>query len=148
MTDEVAAIDVPFHVRVRAGMRQGRNWTQLLRFLAVGASGYAVNLIVYEAFHSGLGVNYLVAAVPAFLVALANNFFWNRHWTFAAGTGHAGFQAARFVVVSLAAFVVNLVALKLLVHFGGVAELPAQAMAILIATPVNFLGNKLWSFAR
>ena len=28
----------------------------------------------------------------------------------------------------------------------GVAEVPAQAVAIAAATPLNFLGNKLWSF--
>ena len=148
MTDEATVIAVPFRARVRAGVRQVHNWTQLLRFLAVGASGYVVNLAVFAASHSWLGADYRLAATIAFVVALANNFFWNRHWTFDAGAGHAGFQAVRFVAVSIAAFVVNLVALELLVQAAGIAELPAQAVAILIAMPVNFLGNKLWSFAQ
>jgi putative flippase GtrA len=29
----------------------------------------------------------------------------------------------------------------------GIAELPAQAISIVAATPLNFLGNKMWSFA-
>lgn len=147
MMDEVATVEVPLHARVRAGMRQVHNWAQLLRFLAVGASGYVVNLAVFAGAHNWLGIDYRLAALAAFIVALANNFFWNRHWTFDAGAGHAGFQAARFIAVSVAAFVVNLIALELLVQWVGVPELPAQAVAILIATPVNFLGNKLWSFA-
>lgn len=147
VTDEAAAVPLPLHARVRAGMRHLHNWTQLLRFLVVGASGYAVNLAVFYVVVHPLGADYRVGASAAFVVALANNFFWNRHWTFEANAGHAGFQAARFVLVSLAAFAVNLVALELLVQAGGVAEMPAQALAILIATPVNFLGNKLWSFA-
>ena len=28
----------------------------------------------------------------------------------------------------------------------GVAELPAQAISIVAATPLNFIGNKMWSF--
>jgi putative flippase GtrA len=28
----------------------------------------------------------------------------------------------------------------------GVPELPAQAISIVSATPLNFLGNKMWSF--
>ncbi len=28
------------------------------------------------------------------------------------------------------------------------AELPAQAIAVAVATPVNFIGNKLWTFGR
>ena len=29
----------------------------------------------------------------------------------------------------------------------GMAELPAQAIAVAIAMPFNFVGNKLWTFA-
>jgi putative flippase GtrA len=29
-----------------------------------------------------------------------------------------------------------------------VGELPAQAIAVAAAMPFNFLGNKLWTFAR
>ena len=94
----------------------------------------------------GAGFGYGVAATMAFVVALANNFFWNRAWTFRAGDGHAGFQAARFVVVSLGAFAFNLLLLFALVEFAGVPKVPAQAIAIIAATPLNFLGNKLWSF--
>ena len=87
-----------------------------------------------------------IAATAAFIVALSNNFVWNRRWTFRAGDGHAGFQAARFCVVSLSAFAFNLIVLYTLVDGLGVAEVPAQAIAIAAATPLNFVGNKLWSF--
>ncbi len=153
MTDEafvVPVADAPPHrgkrTRVRHALRQPANWLQLLRFATVGASGYVVNLAVFTAAVHGAGWDYLVAAVLAFIVALANNFLWNRGWTFRAGAGHAGFQAARFLVVSLVAFAVNVLLLFLLVEFGGVAKVPAQALAIAAATPLNFTGNKLWSF--
>jgi putative flippase GtrA len=132
--------------RVRMALRHPENWLQLVRFGAVGASGYIVNLAVFTAAVHGAGFGYLVAATMAFIVALANNFFWNRAWTFKAQEGHAGFQAARFVVVSLGAFGFNLLLLFLLVEVAGISEVPAQAIAIAAATPLNFLGNKLWSF--
>jgi dolichol-phosphate mannosyltransferase len=131
--------------RVRHGMRQKHNWWQLARFTAVGASGYVVNLATFALVNALVG-DYRVAAVAAFLVAVTNNFFWNRHWTFDASHGHAGRQAARFLVVSLAGFVVNLVLLELLVAVAGMPELPAQAIAVAAATPCNFLGNRLWTF--
>ncbi len=28
------------------------------------------------------------------------------------------------------------------------AEIPAQAISIVAATPLNFVGNKMWSFGR
>ena len=42
-----AVIELPFHHRVRLGVRRGANWMQLVRFCGVGASGYAVNLISF-----------------------------------------------------------------------------------------------------
>jgi putative flippase GtrA len=135
------------HRRVRAGMRKSGNWFQLVRFAAVGASGYVINLAVYTALVHGAEVDYKMAAIGAFCVALANNFFWNRRWTFRdARGGHAGFQAARFVVVSVFALGFNLVVLYALVEWLDVAKVPAQAIAIAAATPLNFVGNKLWSF--
>lgn len=144
-----AAIDAPRgrrRRRVRAGLRKPGNWLQLIRFAAVGASGYVINLAVYALLWGAAGFDYRIAATCAFVVALTNNFIWNRAWTFRARDGHAGFQAARFCVVSLAAFVFGLVVLHVLVEEFGVGKLAAQAAAIVCATPLNFIGNKLWSF--
>lgn len=133
------------HRRVGGGLTQPHNWLQLLKFGAVGASGYVVNLLVFGFTHEQFGLHYMGAAVVAFCFAVLNNFWWNRHWTFRAGDGHAGFQAVRFFVVSLIALGFNLLLLKGLV-VAGVRPLLAQAIAIACVTPVNFVGNKLWSF--
>jgi putative flippase GtrA len=143
------AIDPPRlrgQARARAALRTPANWAQLVRFGTVGASGYVINLAVFAAAVHGAQFDKGIAATAAFVVALSNNFVWNRLWTFRAGEGHAGFQAARFCVVSLAAFAFNLVILYALVDGLGVAAVPAQALAIAGATPLNFIGNKLWSF--
>ena len=134
------------HKRVRAGLSRKHNWFQLVRFGLVGASGFVVNLAVYAVLVHVADVYYLLAATGAFVVAVGNNFLWNRIWTFKARAGHAGFQAARFYVVSLVAFGFNLVVLRLLVAGFDVEKVPAQAIAIIAATPMNFIGNKLWSF--
>jgi putative flippase GtrA len=132
--------------RVVRGAKKPENWAQLIKFGAVGGSGYVINLIVFGILHT-LGIHYIAAAIGAFCVAVSNNFFWNRHWTFAAGEGHAGFQAARFFVISVGGLVINLIALRLLVD-NGMAELPAQALAVAISMPFNFVFNKLWTFAE
>jgi dolichol-phosphate mannosyltransferase len=148
VTEDAFAAEAPprTRTRVRAGLRKPANWFELVRFATVGASGYVVNLAVFAALVHAAGVDYRVAATGAFLVALTNNFAWNRIWTFRARDGHAGFQAARFFVVSAAAFAFNLVVLYALVEGASAPEVPAQALAIAAATPLNFLGNKLWSF--
>ena len=119
---------------------------QLLKFGLVGGSGYVINLAVFAVLAGNLGVHHAIAAVGAFAVAVTNNFLWNRYWTFGPGDGPAGFQAARFFVVSLASLAINLVVLEVLVASGSVGELTAQAIAVAVAMPFNFLGNRLWTF--
>jgi putative flippase GtrA len=135
-----------FHLRVRHGMRKPHNWVQLGKFLLVGLSGYVVNLAVFTFSLEVLNVHHIAAATIAFCVAVMNNFWWNRHWTFAAGGGHAGFQAARFFAVSVTAFLIQVAILELLVTEADVPKVLAQAISLALATPVNFVGNKLWSF--
>lgn len=137
--------------RVHLGTKEPANWVQLFHFAVVGGSGYVVNLIVFTLLAKGADMNHLLAAVGAFVVAVTNNFLLNRHWTFrhqGSKESHAGFQAARFFTVSLVGLGVNLVILELLVSAAGMAELPSQAIAVALATPVNFIGNKLWTFDR
>jgi dolichol-phosphate mannosyltransferase len=127
-------------------LRRPANWVQLAKFCAVGASGYVVNLAVYGILLA-LGVNYLLAAVCSFLVAVTNNYLWNRAWTFRHQRGHLVFQGFRFLLVSTIALGANLAFLSALVALG-VPKLPAQALAIALVTPWNFVANKLWSFRR
>lgn len=136
------------HHRMLAAARVPAAWLQLLRYAVVGASGAVVNLGVYAIAAGPLGLDYRLAAVIGFVVAVTNNFALNRLWTFRGTVGHAGFQAARFVTVSLAGLGVNLVVLHVLVDQLGTGKLLAQAVAIAAATPMTFVGNKLWSFAH
>jgi dolichol-phosphate mannosyltransferase len=136
-----------FADRLGAAARRPASWWQLLKFGIVGGSGYLINLAVFAFLAGGLDVHHVPAAIGAFCVAVTSNFLWNRHWTFGPGDGSAGFQAVRFFTVSVASLGLNLVVLELLLSGGGVGELTAQAIAVAVAMPFNFLGNKLWTFA-
>jgi putative flippase GtrA len=133
--------------RIGVAARQSATWVQLVKFGLVGASGYLINLAVFALLAGYLGLYHLLGAIGAFGVAVTSNFLWNRHWTFGPGDGPAHFQAARFFAVSLAALGLNLVVLEALVGSGLVGDLGAQAIAVAVAMPFNFLGNKLWTFA-
>lgn len=121
------------------------NWLELAKFCVVGASGYAVNLAVYIVLLRRAGLHYLPAAIGSFGVAVTNNYAWNRLWTFRSQRGPVYFQAPRFLVVSLVSLGANLLALHALVQLSA-GKLAAQALAIVLVTPLNFLGNKLWAF--
>jgi putative flippase GtrA len=131
--------------RRQASLFSARTWQQLGKFCVVGAVGYGINVGVYHTL-LGAGMHYLAAATCSFLVAVTSNYTWNRLWTFRDQRGHLGIQGTRFLIVSLVALGANLLVLDLLVHLGGVDKFVANAIAIPLVTPLNFIGNKLWSF--
>jgi dolichol-phosphate mannosyltransferase len=133
--------------RARRALRRPENWIELLKFSVVGLSGYAVNLAVYVALLKGAGLHYLPAAACSFVVAVGNNYAWNRLWTFRSSRGHVYYQGMRFLLVSVAALGLNLVLLRMLVELGA-GKVLAQAIAIVLVMPFSFTANKLWSFRR
>lgn len=132
--------------RAARALRRPQNWVELGKFSLVGASGYFVNLAVYVALLRGADLHYLLAAACSFLVAVTNNYTWNRIWTFRGRRGHFAYQGLRFLAVSLVALGANLLLLHVLIALG-LGKIPAQAVAIVLVTPLNFLGNRLWSFS-
>src|SRR4026209_1533208 len=109
-------------------LRRPANWFQLAKFCVVGATGYVVNLGVFAALVQGAGMHYIPAAICSFLVAVTNNYTWNRVWTFRHQRGHFAYQGLRFLLVSTVALGANLVFLSVLVALG-VPKIPAQAVA-------------------
>jgi len=143
----ITAVTLPVRHRVRHGVRKPGNWLQLVRFAAVGASGYVVNLAVFALCVHVLAIDYKLAAVISFVISVLNNFWWNRHWTFSAQREESpAIQAVRFFAISLAAFGVSYGILISLVDGAGVQKVLAQAISIICATPLSFVGQKLWSF--
>jgi len=147
MEQRDAAVDPGLRARAAHALRQRHNWAQLAKFCAVGVSGYAVNLAVYTALLDGADIDYRLAATGSFVVAVLNNYLWNRLWTFRDARGHFAFQGLRFFTVALLAYLGNLAILTVLVELG-VGQIVSQAIAIVLVTPANFIGNKLWSFRR
>jgi putative flippase GtrA len=144
-----AAIAAPtFRRRATRALRQRHNWEQLAKFCIVGVTGYGVNIAVYALLLNWANLNYRIAATGSFLVAVTNNYVWNRLWTFRHQRGHVAYQGIRFLIVSVLVYGANLALLTLLVEVAGIGKIVSQAIAVVLVTPLNFLGNKLWSFRR
>jgi len=129
--------------RAVQALRRPHNWVQLAKFGIVGLSGYVIYIGIYAAL---LGIGAHLAAAVAFVVSAANNYWWNRHWTFAHAKGHFGYQGMRFFAVSAFAFGANQFWLFVFLDWIGWGKIVSAAIAVICVTPLNFIGNKLWSF--
>jgi putative flippase GtrA len=133
--------------RAVKALRRPANWVQPAKYGVVGAIGYFVNLGVYSLLLNLANLYYPLAAIGAFTVAVSNNYLLNRYWTFRDERGHFAYQGMRFLLVSIVSLGANLLVLHLLVQAGW-GKIVSQAAAVVLVTPLNFLGNKLWSFRR
>jgi len=132
--------------------RVPKSLRQFVKFAVVGGAGTVVNLAVFsliiyswKAVHGDRPfVVEQVASGVAFCVAVVNNFVLNRVWTFR-HKGSVVPHFGRFFVVSLLGLGLNLLVFSGLRSLGVEAHL-SQFLAILVVTPFNFLGSKLWAF--
>jgi len=140
-----AGTDAQTGSRAGQALRARRNWVQLAKFSTVGGSGFVVDMVVFWSAIHYLGLEYHLAATASFLIAATNNYAWNRAWTFRDQRGHIGYQGFRFLIVSGLAYGGKQLFLTALVTIG-TGKVVANAVAIVLVTPINFIGNKLWSF--
>lgn len=119
---------------------------QMIRYVAVGLSGYAVQVGSFTAIAHLAGLDYRLAGLLAGLLALVSNFVLHRHWTFQATHGHVGHQVTYYAAISAVLFAAQLAILHLLVTMD-LPDVPAEAASILAVVPVNFFAQRRFSFA-
>src|SRR4051812_23420608 len=89
--------------RIHLGAQQPGNWAQLFQFGVVGATGYIVNLTVFTVLAVALHFHHNAGGIWAFFVCVFNKFRLDRNLAFReeGGRGDSGFQATRFLTVSV-----------------------------------------------
>lgn len=118
--------------------------TQLLRFVAVGATNTAITLIAYAAaLHVGVG--YLLAGAAAYSLGGLNGFMLNRAWTFAY-RGRILPAAARYAVITGVGIGLNLALLRAAISLG-VPRAAGELAAVAPVTLLSFALNRAWAFA-
>ena len=128
---------------------QSRGVRQFVKFGIVGASGFAVNLIVFTILqrlvpNHAQPVPYDIIYSVSFLAGGVSNYVLNRIWTFRA-TGHAVKQGAQFLSVSVVALLVGLIVSALVAPYLGHGH-KTWFVSNVAGIFVNFFLNKYWTF--
>ncbi len=128
----------------------GLRW---VKFNAVGAIGFAVQLALLALFVSGLRMNYLVATALAVEVAVLHNFVWHELYTWRDRTRSSqGGTLGRLVRFNLTNGVLsvagNLVTMRVLAGRFGMNYLVANVLSILACSLANFAASHWLVFRR
>tara|TARA_Y100000031_G_C8147745_1_gene350813 strand:- start:92 stop:487 length:396 start_codon:yes stop_codon:yes gene_type:complete len=123
-------------------------YKQLSKYFTIGVLGTLINLSVLYVLVEWLNFYYLFAAALAYILAITNNFFWNKKWTFKNKANEYKKQYTKYFTVGIFGFLTNLLLLTFFVEILHLWYFLAQIFSIAISGTGTFLSNKYWTFSK
>lgn len=137
--------------RFLRGLHSGPLARQLRRFVAVGTLAAVVQMMLLWLLVDYTFLNYLVGATIAIECTIILQYVINNAWTFKAvkHTGRSAFLRGlvKTNIVRGSAIPIQLAILFLIVEYGLLAYLPANAIAIIVSGIYRFILDSRWTWA-
>jgi putative flippase GtrA len=118
---------------------------QVIRYGLIAGCGYLLAITIYSG-ELAIGIPPYAALGIAFVLNGLFNFAFIRIWAFPPSGRAVSSDLTRFGIVAAVSFVLNYASFAVLYSVIGLGASTSQRLAILIAAPVTFLLNRLWSF--
>ena len=128
--------------------KQMIKYQQFFKFCVVGTMGAIIDIAGLYILVEFVGVYYLLAATMSFIVAVINNYFLNKHWTFRNKSENNAKQFIGFLLVSIVGLLINLGAIYALTEWLVIWYLLSKAIASIIVLFWNFFMNKYVTFKK
>ena len=120
--------------------------TQFSRYAIVGLASNAIGYVLYIAL-TGVGLGPKLSMSLLYGIGILQTFLFNKRWTF----GHRGAHRllfARYCFVYGLGYVVNLLALILLVDQAGLRHQWVQGVMIVVVAVLLFAAQRYWVFSE
>lgn len=125
---------------------------RLLTFLAVGGTGFLIQILTLTLFTAAAGWPYVPATAAAVEIAAVHNFCWHERWTWRDRGLSRGSLLARLgryhATTAVVSIVGNLLLTAAFVEIAGAPAVLANAAAVGAMAAANFLVADRWVFAR
>lgn len=123
-----------------------KSYGEIIRFAIVGTANFLIIMAFSWLLMHLFGINFYVANIVAYVLALVNNFYWNRIWVFRSTGERMGRQALMFLAAYGIAYLVQLGVIAVLVQWLGVNKDLANFIGLFPFGATNFLLNKFFAF--
>lgn len=147
-----------------SSVKNNKEVTRFLRFAVVGTIGAVVDFGVFNLLSSVFATPAVIASIISFTCAVANNFLWNRYWTYPDSRAKAvSRQIIQFVVINVVGLGIRTPLFAwlegvMIKFFSG--ALPSDfifsptftghnfslALVILVVMMWNFFANRYWTY--
>ena len=123
-----------------------QDFRQFFKYCLVGISGTLIDLIFLYIFVEYMKINVIPAAILSFMLAVTNNFIFNKKWTFKSPSRNIKKLYIKFLIVSTIGLALTIASMYAFVNILDVWYMLAKVFTSLIVLTWNFLGNKIWTF--
>lgn len=123
-----------------------KQFLPFFKYCVVGTSGTFVDFASLYIMVEYFGVNVYVGATLAFLLAVVNNFTFNKIWTFKNKAKTYRKLFIKFLIVSCVGLLITLSFMFFFVNLLGIWYMLAKILTAPFVLTWNFLGNKYWTF--
>jgi len=117
-----------------------------IKYSVVGASGAIVDLTALYLLVEYAQINVYLAAALSFLLAVINNFTFNKYWTFNDRSQKYSTQFIKFFTVSCIGLLLTLSFMWLFIDVFSIWYMLAKVLTTFIVLMWNFTANKFWTF--
>lgn len=119
---------------------------KFLKFSLIGILNTLITIISYISLVN-IGMNYLMANCFAYLIGVANSYYWNKNWVFEFKNKELSLFF-KFLTVNLIVLTFNTISLFILVDKLFINKFISQFCSIGVGMIMNFFLNKLWTFNK
>ncbi len=123
-----------------------KNYRIFIKYSAVGVAGTFIDLASLFIFVEYFSIPVILGSILSFLLAVTNNFIFNKIWTFQNRSKNYRKLHIKFLIVSIVGLGLTVASMYVMVHFIALWYMFAKALTSLIVLTWNFLANKLWTF--
>jgi dolichyl-phosphate beta-glucosyltransferase len=124
------------------------NYRIFLKYCLVGVLGTLIDIGSLYIFVEFLKLPIIPASVISFVLAVINNFLFNKFWTFQNSSKNYRKQFIKFFIISSVGLLLNTTFMYLFVYVIGIWYIFAKILTSGIVLNWNFFANKFWTFKQ
>ena len=131
--------------------KKQKEYFVFIRYAIVGISGTIIDFLTFVLLRHNFSFfqdHILLANSCGFILAVINNFWWNKIWTFEDKSNNYKKQFSKFLIVSLAGLALSNFFIFLFVKILKINPELSKIITSGIVMFWNFLANKLWTFRK
>lgn len=126
------------------------NKKEVIRFIKFGIVGILNTGLNWGLFYllNLIGLYYIISNIIAYSISVVHSYIWNSKWVFESKFNDKKKSSFKFIILNLIGLLINSILMYLLVDIFKLVKMTSLIITTIIVMIINYVVNKLWTFAE